>query len=180
MTLKSDLFNVGQKVEYLGGSARAKGIRKGARGEVLSATVSPKRGNAGYRIKWDNGKTTSLSSAMVKAVGGAPRTNSTPKPEKGKQPEKAQRVFTVPEGPVTEDPIKIAKEIVAAATVNMPVTQTLETKLADSPPAILSMFNALLELPASAEALGNEARRKAWHKMVQSQIMHGQYARQLR
>lgn len=159
MRMMPGAFKVGQVVTYQGGS-RARGFKPGE--QVTVRRVAG--GGARYRIQKDN-RVSTVAAKYLAEAGMMPKSWTPGVPV---------------EGDVRVDPIKVAKDVVASATVNIPIVAPQQVKLAENPAAILAMFNALLELPASAEAIGGESRRRAWLRMVQAQVMHGQYARQLR
>lgn len=148
-------FKRGQVVTYQGAARR--GLKSGDQVTVRRISGGGQR----YRIQHGNRMVSVAARFLTAGVMPSAPTNASG-------------------SDVRVDPIRVAKEVVASAMVSVPVTQSIEAKLADSPPAILAMLNALLELPAAGEALGGENRRRAWKRMVETQVMHGQYARQLR
>jgi len=166
---KGQSLKVGQTVAYDGQGRLA--MRKGTRGEVKGTITS--RGTTYYRVQFGDKLVPGVSINHLTPISGS--TKPTPKPKgdegggggtkRGGSPESgAGHVLEGRE--VAIDPIKTAKGIVAG--------------FAGNPPALLALFNALLETKGSAEVLGGENRRNAWHKMSQSLIHHGVFATTLR
>jgi hypothetical protein len=179
--MKVSDVTIGGRVAYNGGSSHAKGIKKGDAGEVVRFN----KRKAVVLVKYDKGTMKWIKAEFVDAARGKAAASDG----------KPQRVFTkeaaAPRGSatsvdreaaqlrMTEDPIRAAKEALETATTVVP-SEPQQVKVTESPAAILAMFKALLDLPASADALGGEPRRSAWKKLVEAQVHHGQYARQLR